>query len=118
MEADLARREQTRFDEFVSPGLSKTSPSTSKRMPSRPLRNAKDPESEDEESMTESEDEDEDEDEDEEGKDSVNIYRQGKTTASVTSTAGTAVSVKEITDDDREEFLRFMQMKKAKKLVS
>jgi hypothetical protein len=115
VDADLARREQTRFDRFVSPAASKTQPSISKQMSSRsPRRNAKDPESEaEEDTMDESEDEDEDEDDEEEGE-ATNAHRNEKITLSVPSVAGSSVSAKDPVDDEYEEFLRFQQMKKNK----
>jgi len=115
VDADLARREQTRFDQFISPAAGKTQPSITKQMSSRsPRRNAKDPESEaEEDTMDESEDEDEDEDEDKE-EDTINAHRNGKTTLSVPSVAESSVSAKDPIDDEYEEFLRFQQMKKNK----
>jgi hypothetical protein len=115
VDADLARREQTRFDRFISPAANKTQPSITKQMSSRsPRRNAKDPESEaEEDTVDESEDEDEDEEEEEE-EEAVNGHRPGKTTLSVPSVAGSSMSVKEPVNDEYEEFLRFQQLKKNK----
>src|SRR5690348_13165548 len=62
VDADLARREETRYDRFASPAASQTQPPITKKMQYRSRRNAKDPESEaEEESESESEDESEDE---------------------------------------------------------
>ena len=116
VDADLARREQTRFDRFISPDANKTQPSKTKQMSSRsPRRNAKDPESEAEEDMVdESEDEDEDEEDEEEEEEAVNGHRPVKTTLTVPSVAGSSMSANEPVDDKYEEFLRFQQMKKNK----
>jgi hypothetical protein len=115
VDADLARREQTRFDRFISPATNKTQPSITKQAPSRsPRRNAKDPESEvEEDTIDESEEEDEDEEEEEE-EDATNVHRPAKTTLSVPSVAGSSMSAKDPIDEEYEEFLRFQQMKKNK----
>jgi hypothetical protein len=116
VDADLARREQTRFDGFISPVSSKTQPSITKQTPSRsPRRNAKDPESEvEEDTEDESEEEDEDEEEDEAEGDAANGPRSTKPTLSVPSVAGSSSSTKDPTDEEYEEFLLFQQMKKNK----
>jgi hypothetical protein len=66
-EADLARREDIRYDKFGVPELSKAPPARPERTKHRYSRlagrNAKDPESDNEDSSEESEDEDEDDDE-------------------------------------------------------
>jgi hypothetical protein len=114
VDADLARREQTRFDRFISPATNKTQPSITNQAPSRsPRRNAKDPESEvEEDTVDESEEEDEDEEEEEE--DATNGHRAAKTTLSVPLVAGSSMSAKDPIDEEYEEFLRFQQMKKNK----
>lgn len=115
VDADLARREQTRFDRFINVAASKTQQPITKQMPSRsPRRNAKDPESEaEEDTIDDSEDEEEDEGEEEE-EDGTQTQRNAKTTLSVPSLAGSSVSAKDAVDDEYEEFLRFQQMKKNK----
>jgi len=115
VDADLARREQTRFDRYISPATNKTQPSITNQAPSRsPRRNAKDPESEvEEDTIDESEEEDED-DEEEEEEVATNGLRAAKTTLSVPSVAGSSTSAKDPIDEEYEEFLRFQQMKKNK----
>jgi hypothetical protein len=96
-DADLARREDLRYDRFGVHGLSKTPPVTSDWSKDRHFRhagrNAKDPESEGEDSSEGSDDDDEDDEDDDMAKDfrySVSTKPRGKMDAAGPSEGGNA----------------------------
>lgn len=121
-DADLARREDIRYDRFgVQPSINTPAirPEWSKDRHSRHAgRNAKDPESESEESSKTSDDEVED-DEDQDFSlhvgDSVSIKPQGKMVVAGSSKVGNPTSVDQSAKDEYEEFLRFQEMKKKRR---
>jgi len=119
-EADLARREDIRYDRFGVRGLSNTPAVRSEWSKERHLRpvgrNSKDPESESEVSSDMDDDEDGDDDDEEEilprVGDASSTMAKGKAVAAGSSKGESATGSNQLEMKEFEEFLRFQEMKK------
>jgi len=121
-DADLARREDIRYDRFGIRGLRNTPAVRSEWSKERHLRpvgrNSKDPESESEVSSDTDDGEDGNDDEDDEEEtlphpgDASSTIAKGKAVATGSSKGESATGSNQLDMKEFEEFLRFQEMKK------
>ena len=120
VDAELARREETRHDRFGSHARSTRAERSKETVYRRSGGNMNDPESEDDDSSDASENSDSDNDDEEEEEDRdrlgpIGHKRQSKISISGPSNVGTPTSAVDTDEDEYEQWKKFQEMKKKQK---